>query len=138
MNCVMKSLYTGTTTTATLTLTLYTGVKMPNGNRYCAVLYVEGKNKHLGTFGIAEEAALAYAKAYLQEYGGPPTSTPTAKLPEPAAVLKERNAAIVAERKARPKRNASEKAAMVVHTMALDELREAELQNNLGSQNRYQ
>jgi len=51
----------------------YRGVSWNSSkHKYQAQIRVNGVNKHLGLFDTAEEAAQAYARAYLREHGGPP------------------------------------------------------------------
>jgi len=40
--------------------------------KYVAAIRVNGKYRYLGAFNTVEEAAQAYARAYLREHGGPP------------------------------------------------------------------
>jgi len=46
----------------------YKGV-CPENNKFTATIYREGKNKRLGSFTTAEEAAKAYNKAALETFG---------------------------------------------------------------------
>jgi len=38
---------------------------------------VNGRSMHLGYFDTAEEAARAFARAYLRQHGGPPAHAPS-------------------------------------------------------------
>jgi len=51
----------------------YRGVRWDSSSRkYFAAIWVNGHVMHLGNFGTVEEAAQAFARAYLRQHGGPP------------------------------------------------------------------
>jgi len=55
----------------------YRGVSRNSSNqKYKAEIKVDGHRRHLGLFDTVEEAAQAYARAYIRKHGGPPAASP--------------------------------------------------------------
>lgn len=68
----------------------YKGVTVLSTGRYLAKLWMSprdgaerGKEKYIGMFRYVEEAARAYARAYIEEHGGPPGSESDAAVARP-------------------------------------------------------
>jgi len=61
----------------------YRGVSWKSRDRkYTATIKVNGRRKHLGSFGTAEEAARAYARAYLRQQSVPPDPSLAERFPQ--------------------------------------------------------